>query len=115
EYLSQGFIRIDLRYGFMQTPDIPIALKAGSTPSAPLWHRRMVYLVSKWTAAPAERRGGHLPVLLRLYRPIEAMQLSLADYLRIPAGQVFEIGMRLPIDRRLLPVSIEQDNDEEAE
>lgn len=114
EQLPQGFLRLDLRYGFMQEPDIPIALKAGDRPGLPLWDRRMVYLASRWTPAPADRRGGHLPLLLRLYRPIEAMQLGLADYLRIPAGQVFEIGMRLPIDSQLLPTAVQDEDDTDA-
>lgn len=94
--LGQGFYRVHLSYGFMQSPNVAVALKFlegdGSVPG----------LEDETTTFYADRMhlvvgGGLSRWRLRLYRVMARNALSVVDYYRLPPGRSVELGIRIEI------------------
>jgi KUP system potassium uptake protein len=94
--LHNGFYRIKLFYGFMETPDIPAAMELCAKEGLPFdmmstsffISRAMIILNSK--TGMAHWRG-------RLFLALSRNAMNAADFFKIPANRVIEMGTRVEI------------------
>jgi len=94
--LGKSFYRVLLRYGFMEQPDIPQALKACKEKGLEFDLERTSFFVSREVVVPA------LAPPMALWREIFFIWMlrnaqSATDYFRIPATRVVELGTLVEI------------------
>jgi KUP system potassium uptake protein len=96
EDLGQGFHRVILRYGFMQTPDVPAAL-AKVKDCGPQF--RMIdtsFFLSRQTLIAAKRPGMAL-WREKLFSWMLRNAESAMEFFRLPTNRVVELGSQLEI------------------
>lgn len=93
--LEHGFWKVTLRYGFMQAPDVPLALEECKRLGLVMDPDRTSYFVGRETLLPTGRakmarwRKTLFAFVSRNARPATA-------YFRLPPNRVVELGMQLP-------------------
>jgi len=94
--LGEGFWQIRLSYGFMQTPDIPLALSLCEIPSFSFDPFTTSYFVSRETII-----SGHGGAMAKwrddLFSLMSRNAGSVVDYFNIPSNSVIELGSRVHI------------------
>lgn len=94
--LGHGFWQIKLRYGFMQTPDIPTALSLCQLPDFAFDPFTTSYFVSRETII-----SGHGGAMAKwrdeLFSLMSRNAGSVVDYFNIPSNSVIELGSRVHI------------------
>jgi KUP system potassium uptake protein len=94
--LTGGFYRLIVRYGFMDEPDVPNALRAGKIPGLPFETMETTYFVSRETLIPT--RGTGLPLWREgVFIALSRLSAGASEYFRIPPGRVVELGMQIEI------------------
>ena len=94
--MEHGFYRVKLFYGFMETPDIPAALELCGAEGLPFdimdtsffTSRAMITIGTK--SGMARWRG-------RLFLALSKNAMNAADFFKIPANRVIEMGTRIEI------------------
>jgi KUP system potassium uptake protein len=94
--LGENFYRIILRYGFMQQPDVPAALKGASDIGAPIRMMDTSFFLARQTLLASERPG------MALWREkIFAWMLRNAEtameFFKLPSNRVVELGRQVEI------------------
>jgi KUP system potassium uptake protein len=94
--LGENFYRIVLRYGFMEQPDVPAALKALDDIGPPIRMMDTSFFLARQTLLPSERPG------MALWREkIFAWMLRNAEtameFFRLPSNRVLELGSQVEI------------------
>ncbi|MCC7282279.1 MAG: potassium transporter Kup [Acetobacteraceae bacterium] len=96
EELSAGIHRVRLRYGFMESPNIPRALDECRSLGLALEPMQTSYFLGRETLVPAA-----LPKLSRwrhwLFMLMARNAQSATEFFRIPADRVVELGVRVAI------------------
>lgn len=94
ELLEQGFVRISLRYGFMEEPDVPKTLGKLVLPGMIFDPQNVPYFISRTKVIPTNLPG---MALWReaLYSVMQHNATSAADFFRLPPAKVVEIGTRV--------------------
>ena len=99
EPLGQGFYRLALRYGFMQEPDVPAALRAAATPDFPIDIDRTTFFLGVETllasAHPAWRSGANTCSSCSHGMPSARRRSS-----RFRRRRVVEIGIQVELWKR---------------
>ncbi len=94
--LDHGFWRVTLRFGFMQTPDVPLALSLAAAHGlrAPL--EACSFFLSRETVVPAPGRG---PARWRagLFAAMSHNAGGVVGFFRLPDNGVVELGTRVQI------------------
>ncbi len=95
--IGHGFYRIQVRLGFMQTPDIPVSLlncqKLGF--DADLDHKN--YYLAHETIVRRERNSAMGPVSFAIFSFLNRIASRAPDFFRIPHDAVIEVGFRVEI------------------
>jgi KUP system potassium uptake protein len=95
--LGSGLVRVQVHYGFSQTPNIPVALKLGEHVGLPVDTDSTIYLLSRETLIP--RRGLHglafLQEWLFLWMARNAGRAT--AYFHLPEERVLELGLQVVI------------------
>lgn len=96
ERLSEGFWRVTLRFGFMETPDVPKALQASKTLGWTFDLMSTSFFISRRALRPA--------VQSRMPRWQEKLFIRLArnasdasEHFRIPSGRTIEVGSQVTV------------------
>ncbi|MEQ1688898.1 MAG: potassium transporter Kup, partial [Sphingopyxis sp.] len=96
EDLAQGFHRVVLRYGFMETPDVPGAL-AGITCCGPAFKMMDTsFFLSRQTLLASSRPGMAIwreKLFAWMLRNAE----SAMEFFRLPTNRVVELGSQVEI------------------
>jgi KUP system potassium uptake protein len=96
EPLAEGVARVVARYGYMEHPDVPEALRQAQARGLATPPEAVTYYVG-WVNVRA-RRGGGLPRWFKqLYGVMQRNAYHRADYFRLPSGQVMELGARVEL------------------
>ena len=96
ESLGRGFWRVTLNFGFMNTPDVPKALKLCAAQGLPIPPFETSYFLSRETIVPTGSAG--LAVWReRLFAAMSRNAGSVAGYFRLPDNAVVELGTRVQI------------------
>ena len=96
EDLGSGFHRVVLRYGFMQTPDVPGALAQLETCGAPFKMMETSFFLSRQTLLPSARPGMAIwreKLFAWMLRNAE----SAMEFFRLPTNRVVELGSQVEI------------------
>lgn len=96
EPLGQGFYRLNLRYGFMEEPDVPDALQAASTRGFPIDLSTTTFFLGVETLLATRRPG--LPLWReRLFVLIARNAVRANAFFKIPPDRVVELGMQVEL------------------
>ena len=94
ETLGQNFYRVTLRYGFMETPDIPRALGECANRGLPFRLDRISYFLGRETLLP-QGEARMLNWRKRLFAFISRNAVPATAYFGLPPGRVVELGMQI--------------------
>nr|WP_068432551.1 potassium transporter Kup [Magnetospirillum sp. XM-1]CUW38844.1 potassium transporter\ len=96
--LAPNFHRLFLRYGFMESPNVPKALAHARTDQLGFFYEPMSvsYFVSRETLVPTEKTG---IVGLRetLFGTLSRMATSAMDFFHLPSNRVVELGSQIEL------------------
>ena len=96
EPLVPGFWKVQVNYGFMNTPDIPEALARCTSPELPINLFETSYFLSRETVVPT-KGAGMASWREGLFAFMSRNAGSVASFLRLPNNCVIELGTRVQI------------------
>ena len=96
ESLGHGFWRVTLTFGFMNTPDVPQALKLCESHGLPVPLFETSYFLSRETIVPTRGKGMAL-WRERLFATMSRNAGSVVEFFRLPDNAVVELGTRVQI------------------
>ncbi|MDF2494650.1 potassium transporter Kup [Sphingomonas sp.] len=94
--LGEGFHRVILRYGFMESPDIPAALKSFNDCDGEFRMMETSFFLSRQTLLPSARPGMAIwreKLFAWMLRNAE----SAMEFFRLPTNRVVELGSQIEI------------------
>jgi KUP system potassium uptake protein len=94
--LGRGFWRLIARYGFVDEPDISSTLRAAAKAGLALEPQEISFFVGREriVARPQSRMAAWR---LWLFTVMSYTETSAADFFRLPAGRVIELGARIEV------------------
>jgi KUP system potassium uptake protein len=95
--MDKGFLRIIIRYGFMEDPDIPQALETCRRFGEPFDMMETTFFVSRETVIPGVVGRNINPWRARLFSIMSKNATSATDFFKIPNNRVVEMGTQLVI------------------
>ena len=96
ESLGHGFWRVALHFGFMDTPDVPTALKLCEAQGLPIPLFETSYFLSRETIVPTPGPG-MAQWREKLFAAMNRNAGSVVEYFRLPDNAVVELGTRVQI------------------
>ena len=94
--LGKNFFRVKLFYGFMQTPDIPLALELCGSESLHFDLMDTSFFVSR-ALIVSSPKPGMAKWRERLFLALSKNAMNATDFFNIPANRVIEMGTRIEI------------------
>ncbi len=94
--MGKNFYRVKLFYGFMQTPDIPFALELCGSQVLPFDMMTTSFFVSR-ALIVSSTEPGMAEWRERLFVALSKNAMNAADFFKIPANRVIEMGTRIEI------------------
>jgi KUP system potassium uptake protein len=94
--LGAGFVRIVVSYGFLDQPDVPLALELCQTLGLPAGLPRVSYFIGRETLIPTTSPPMGA-VEARVFTALSASSLSATAYFQIPPERVVELGTQLEV------------------
>jgi KUP system potassium uptake protein len=94
--LGKGFYQIELYFGFMEEPDVPLALSGARRAGIAVELDTLTFFVGHETLVAGKNPAlGHWRT--RLYTALASSALSPVLYYKLPPNQVIELGTRITI------------------
>jgi KUP system potassium uptake protein len=94
--LGPGIVQVNVRYGFMEEPDLPRVLAELTIPGVDLHHDDVTYFLGRESV-----RSGKAPGMTRwreeLFVLLNRSAASAARFFRLPDDRVMEIGSQVEI------------------
>ena len=94
--LGEGFWRVTLRFGFMDTPDVPKALARLESQGLRIPVFETTYFLSRETVVPMSG-GGMANWRERLFAAMSRNASGVVEFFRLPDNAVVELGTRVQI------------------
>jgi KUP system potassium uptake protein len=94
--MQKGFMRLIIRYGFMESPDIPGALELCKGHGERFDMMETTFYLSRETIVPSMGHG-MLPIRARFFAIMSKNATSASDFFHIPTNRVVELGTQLVI------------------
>jgi KUP system potassium uptake protein len=94
--LGPGFYRVILRYGFMESPDLPAALAHCTLDSEGFDMMRTTFFLSRETVGVGTRRKLHA-LGRRLFAWMHRNATDATEFFRIPRNRIVELGARIEL------------------
>jgi KUP system potassium uptake protein len=94
--LGKGCYRLLIRYGFMETPDVPAALDLCRTEEFPVDLKAVSFFVSRETIVPSLQPGIAI-WREKLFALMSRNAQNATDFFRIPTENVVELGTQVEI------------------
>ena len=95
--MDKGFMRVVIRYGFMEDPDIPQALEHCRRLGEPFDIMETTFYLSRETVIPGIVGRNIHPWRARLFALMSKNATSATDFFKIPNNRVVELGTQLVI------------------
>jgi KUP system potassium uptake protein len=92
--MPKGFLRVIIRYGFMESPDIPAALEHCKRFGESFDLMETTFFLSRETILPSMKRD-IAPIRARLFALMSRNATSATEFFKIPTGRVVELGTQL--------------------
>ncbi len=96
EQLGDGFARVTLDYGFMESPNLPRALKAARRLGVKFDTMSTTFFVGRRTVVPSGR-GGWRRLQDALFIFLSKNAAAPSDFFHVPPGRVVELGTQMTI------------------
>ncbi len=96
ESLGHSFWRVTMRFGFMNTPDVPKALALATSHGLKVPAFETTYFLSRETVVPT-RGSGMLHWRERLFAAMTRNSSGIVEFFRLPDNAVVELGTRVQI------------------
>ena len=93
--LDEGFMRVIVRYGFMEDPDVPAALEQCARFGETFDMMETTFYVSRETVIPRIPGRAIAPWRARLFALMSKNATSATDFFKIPTNRVVELGTQL--------------------
>ncbi len=94
--MGHGFWRVQVDFGFMNTPDVPRALALCASHGLPVPPFETSWFVSRETIVPTKGQG--MPLWReRLFAAMSRNASTVAEFYRLPDNAVVELGTRIQI------------------
>jgi KUP system potassium uptake protein len=97
EPMAEGCWRVRVRYGFMDTPDVPHALEMCSPHGLAIEPMEVSYFLSREKIVRGGKDGGMVPWRDRLFVAMAQNAGSVTDFFCLPTNRVVELGTRVEI------------------
>lgn len=97
ESLGEGCYRVEARYGFMQTPAVPVILKACGRFGVHVDPDKATYYLSHETVLRAKEGSEMSELGLALYSYMSRNATRVTEFFNIPQDRVMEIGIHVEI------------------
>ena len=94
--MGKNFYRVKLYYGFMQTPDIPLALELCGAQGLPFDMMTTSFFISRALIVPSPDPG-MMEWRERLFIALSKNAMNAADFFKIPTNRVVEMGTQIEI------------------
>ena len=94
--LGEGFHQVLLRYGFMETPNVPDALTDITLADFGFDRQDAVYFIGKETVIPSDR-GLIIHLRDRLFALMHRNATSVIRFFGLPPKDVIEVGVQIPL------------------
>lgn len=92
-----GFARVMVRYGFMQSPNVPVALRQCELHGLPVDLEHITYYLARETIISTPQQSGMMQWQEKLFSFMSRNSLTATAFFNIPAGQVVELGQQVEI------------------
>ncbi|MFZ2982719.1 MAG: potassium transporter Kup, partial [Sphingobium sp.] len=94
--LGRGFFRLVLHYGFMQEPDVPLALKNVTQCGQAFKMMETSFFLARQTLLPSARPG--MPIWReKIFAWMLRNAESAMEFFRLPTNRVVELGSQVEI------------------
>ncbi len=97
ERIGHGFFRVQVRLGFMQTPDIPRTLQNIQMLGFDSDLERRHYYLAHETIVRRDNGSGMGPISFAIFAFLSRISSRAPDYFKIPHDGVIEVGFRIEI------------------
>ena len=97
EDLGYGFQRVLVHYGFMQMPNIPLALRLAEERGLDIDWEHTTYYVGRESVIPTKEVPGMQLWREKLFAILSHNALSATAFYRLPSDRVMEIGIQVDI------------------
>lgn len=94
--LGKNFFRVRVFYGFMESPDIPAALESCAKQGLSFDMMSTSFFISR-ALLVASQKSGMVKWRQRLFLALSKNSMNAADFFKIPANRVIEMGTRMEI------------------
>jgi KUP system potassium uptake protein len=95
--LEEGFSRVTVNYGFMQSPNVPVALRECEPFGLVADLESTTFYLARETLVPSLKRAGMALWREKLFAFMTRNALPATDFYRIPSERVVELGIRIEI------------------
>ncbi len=95
--LDQGFSQVIVSYGFMQSPNVPVALRECESFGLKVNLDTTTFYLARETLIPSLKRRGMMLWREKLFSFMTRNALPATDFFRIPPERVVELGIRIEI------------------
>jgi KUP system potassium uptake protein len=95
--MPKGFARVIVRYGFMQSPNVPVALRQCEALGLAVDLVHTTFYLSRETIISTARRSGMMRWQEKLFSFMTRNSLTATAFFNIPAEQVVELGQYVEI------------------
>jgi KUP system potassium uptake protein len=95
--LRLGFARVVVRYGFMQSPNVPVALRQCEPFGLLVDLEQTTYFLARETVISTPRRSGMLRWQEKLFSFMYRNSIPATAFFNLPAEQVVELGQQVEI------------------
>lgn len=97
ESLGQGVYRVIARYGFMQNPNVPVAVRLCEHFGIDVDIDNATYYVGRATIIPSEEVPGMMQWRDKLFALMSRNAIQPTAYYKVPAERVIELGLHVEI------------------
>jgi KUP system potassium uptake protein len=94
---SQGFARVIVHYGFMQSPNLPVALRECELHGLEIDQEKTTYYLARETLIPTTRVPGMMIWREKLFALMSRNALRATIFYNIPPERVVELGIQVEI------------------
>ena len=97
ESLGHGIYRIQIRLGFMQTPDIPVALKSCKMHGFEVDLDQVHYYIAHEIVVRRARKSAMAAVPFAIYAFLTRIASRAPDFFKLPHDRVLEVGFHIEL------------------
>jgi KUP system potassium uptake protein len=95
--LDQGFFQVTVNYGFMQSPNVPAALRGCESFGLKVNLNSTTFYLARETLIPSVKLPGMMLWREKLFSFMTRNALPATDFFRIPPERVVELGIQIEL------------------